>query len=164
MALVKFYDMSVEKYNALVIKDASALYFLDDGRLFKGSLLMTNIKFVNGFPGSPTADTLYIDALTGTTKYYDGEEYFNLTQQIVQAIDNSSTHEQVPSALAVKNYVDKVVNRYDSLALFPAIGEKNAIYIDEGANRTYVWDSDSLIYVCVGSDYEEIKYIDGNIE
>lgn len=163
MALVKFYDMSVEKYNALVMKDASALYFLDDGSLYKGSLLMTNIRFVNGFPASPTADTLYIDAISGRTKYYTGEEYFDITKQIVQSIDANSSHEQIPTAQAVKEYADGIVNRYANLALFPAIGEHNAIYIDESKNKTYMWNNDQMIYICIGSDYEEIKIIDANI-
>ena len=163
MALVKFYDMSVEKYNALVMKDASALYFLDDGSLYKGSLLMRNIKFVHGFPSSPSVDTLYIDAMSGTTKYYTGEEYIDITKQIVESINNTNTHQQIPTAQAVREYADSKINRYANLALFPAIGIHNSIYIDESQNKTYMWDNDNLIYKCIGSNYEEIKVIDANI-
>lgn len=164
MALVKFYDMSVEKYNALVMKDASALYFLDDGSLYKGSLLMTNIKFVHGFPSSPSVDTLYIDAMSGMTKYYTGEEYIDITKQIVESINNTNTHQQIPTAQAVREYADSKINRYANLALFPAIGVHNSIYLDESQNKTYMWDNNNLIYKCIGSNYEEIKVIDANIE
>lgn len=161
MALVKFYDMSVEKYNALVMKDADALYFLNDGSLYKGSLLMTNIKFVTGFPASPQIDTLYIDANSGIMKYYTGETYIDITKQIIQSIDNS-THNQIPTALAAKEYADRRVNRYADLSLFPAVGEHNAIYIDENKNCTYIWNVDKLAYICVGSDYNNIEIINGN--
>ena len=37
MALVSFYTTTEAKYKALSIKDPDALYFLDNGHLYKGS-------------------------------------------------------------------------------------------------------------------------------
>lgn len=48
-----------------------------------------------------------------------------------------------------------------SIAALPNIGDRNIIYIVEEENKTYRWDSVEAKYFVVGSDYNEIKLIDG---
>lgn len=44
---------------------------------------------------------------------------------------------------------------------FPAIGKSNVLYIDTQANKCYRWDDIGLKYFVVGSDYNDIKVING---
>lgn len=46
---------------------------------------------------------------------------------------------------------------------FPPVGDVRTLYISSGDNRSYRFDENSLKYICVGSDYEEITIIDGGI-
>ena len=44
---------------------------------------------------------------------------------------------------------------------FPNIGEENVGYIATEEHRIYRWDGTDLKYYCIGSDYNEIKTLDG---
>ena len=50
---------------------------------------------------------------------------------------------------------------FDSLDEFPTIGSADVLYVDIAEDRVYRWDGDNLKYICVGSDYEQIKFING---
>lgn len=53
------------------------------------------------------------------------------------------------------------VKRYPSRLQFPVLGTAGVLYLDEGENRLYRWNTANLYYYCVGSDYTEIQIIDG---
>lgn len=44
---------------------------------------------------------------------------------------------------------------------FPNIGSNKNIYIAEKENKTYRWDENNLKYYIIGSDYNDIKVING---
>lgn len=44
---------------------------------------------------------------------------------------------------------------------FPAVGNENSLYIDTSDNTIYRFDSDKLIYVCIGNDSNQIEIIQG---
>jgi len=44
---------------------------------------------------------------------------------------------------------------------FPNIGSINNIYVDTTNNKAYRWDNRNLKYYIVGSDYNDIKIING---
>lgn len=48
-----------------------------------------------------------------------------------------------------------------SIAALPNLGDRNIAYIVENENKVYRWDSTNAKYYVVGSDYNEIKLIDG---
>ena len=48
-----------------------------------------------------------------------------------------------------------------NIAALPNIGDRNVAYIVEEENKIYRWDSVKAKYFVVGSDYNEIKLIDG---
>lgn len=54
-----------------------------------------------------------------------------------------------------------VVHEYKNLYEFPTVGIKNNLYIDSENNKSYRWDENSLKYICIGSNYEDIKIING---
>ena len=51
---------------------------------------------------------------------------------------------------------------YSTYNAFPAIGVPDAAYIDKETGRTYYWDNDKLIYVRIGLDKEDLKFINAN--
>ena len=58
-------------------------------------------------------------------------------------------------------FVEHIVQE-NSFLDFPVIGQNSAVYIDKTAGKIYRWDSSALKYYIVGSDYEQIKIINGN--
>lgn len=64
----------------------------------------------------------------------------------------------------LKGYIDInsiLVKQYDTLALFPTIGNEKYIYIDRSTNKSYRWDDTNVKFYCVGNDYENIEVING---
>lgn len=54
-----------------------------------------------------------------------------------------------------------VIQEYDSHLNFPNQGKLQTIYIDKQNNKSYRWDNDELKYYIIGSDYHDIKIING---
>ena len=50
---------------------------------------------------------------------------------------------------------------YGSIYEFPNLGQVGVLYTDTSGNRIYRWDDRDLKYYCVGSDWNQIKCIDG---
>jgi hypothetical protein len=48
------------------------------------------------------------------------------------------------------SYVDDVLE-YDSLAVFPAIGEGSKIYVDKTTNKVYRWSGSTYVYITSGA-------------
>ena len=51
--------------------------------------------------------------------------------------------------------------QYQSKLNFPNVGSSNLIYVDVKDSASYRWDADTLAYVCVGRDFEQIEVITG---
>lgn len=49
----------------------------------------------------------------------------------------------------------------DSYLEFPTIGDEHIVYIDTSNNKTYRFNSNELKYYIIGSNYSDIKIIDG---
>lgn len=52
---------------------------------------------------------------------------------------------------------------YDSILNFPNIGKPNMLYVAKQEHKTYYYDVNKNIYIIVGSDYGDIKVINGNV-
>lgn len=160
---VKFYE---DTYNAYItaknegLIDESALYFLDNGQLFKGTKLITNVRLVFTAPTQGEMDTVYINKSSGQITFWNGLNY----QDVFTPIDaiTDSTDNQIPTAKAVKDYVTArgSVLFFDSYADFPISGDENVLYISKANNKTYRYSTDRNYYV-VGSDYSDISEIHG---
>ena len=61
--------------------------------------------------------------------------------------------------MADRVYVKEVEfnNRFE----FPSIGNDNMVYVAKDEHEIYIFDANNLNYVVVGSDYAEIKIIQG---
>jgi hypothetical protein len=85
--------------------------------------------------------------LNGITRNYTGIT----NDQLQVLIDNKE------SAIEVKLIPHTYANSFD----FPNIGDEAVIYIDEQNNKSYRWSNKELKYYCIGSDYNDIKIING---
>lgn len=65
---------------------------------------------------------------------------------------------------AIQEFSETLVVQEDSFLKFPTVGNVHNIYIDTTSNKTYRWSDAELKYYVVGSDYEDIKIIDGNFD
>lgn len=110
MAIVSFYATTAQKYEALATPDENCLYFLDDGRLYKGSTLMGgNIELVSSFPATGEKGKIYFQASTGNSKIWTGTQYIDLTKEYITSITEKSTNNQTPTAKAVWDLVAAAV-------------------------------------------------------
>lgn len=50
--------------------------------------------------------------------------------------------------------------QFSSRLGFPNVGDSSLLYVATNENKIYRWDAESAVYRVVGSDYEDIKYID----
>lgn len=53
------------------------------------------------------------------------------------------------------------IHKYETKHAFPNRGQNEHLYIAEAENAIYQWLEDSLIYICVGKNYEEVTVING---
>ena len=110
MAIVSFYATTAQKYEALATPDENCLYFLDDGRLYKGSTLMGgNVELVSSFPATGEKGKIYFQASTGNSKIWTGTQYIDLTKEYITSITEKSTNNQTPTAKAVWDLVAAAV-------------------------------------------------------
>ena len=54
-----------------------------------------------------------------------------------------------------------ITHQYPSKHEFPNKGNPAIWYVDISENKTYRWSEAKLIYQCIGSDYKQIKVING---
>lgn len=50
---------------------------------------------------------------------------------------------------------------FDNRFEFPSIGKDNILYVAKDEHKIYIFDTNNLNYVVVGSDYSEIEMIQG---
>lgn len=158
------------KYSEYLIcdKDPDTLYFLDNGKLFKGSILVTDIYLVEELPEVSDAckDSLYIVKSSGGASYFDGTRYYDLASQLVGEIrDDTQEYDNNGATIgAIKSYVSnhKQINEYDSFYEFPAVGEDGKFYLDRTESKLYVYSDDSGSYVPIKFDLPDIDLIDVN--
>lgn len=113
MSQVLFYAVTSAQYAALQSKNPNALYFITDGnRIYKGTVPYTHpVEAVTGFPAAGEIGTLYIHTATFEAKTWNGTAWSTVSLPVITSIGASPTNTQVPTAQAVKNYVDaEIVN------------------------------------------------------
>lgn len=55
--------------------------------------------------------------------------------------------------------IKRSIIRVDTVANLPAIGSGSSLYLVSSENAMYAFDENTLTYVCVGRDYNEIGEI-----
>lgn len=75
----------------------------------------------------------------------------------------------VSSNINVSGNVEKADNIYiketefNNRFEFPSIGKDNMIYVAKDEHKMYMFNSDTLTYEVIGSDYTEIEIIQGKL-
>ena len=90
---------------------------------------------------------IHVEQFRSITKSYDG-------------IGNDATETVVDNderTVEVKLKPQQFVSKY----AFPNRGNKAVLYMDTTENRSYRWDEVTGAYICIGSDYNQIKIING---
>lgn len=113
MSQVLFYAVTAAQYAGITTKDSNALYFITDGnRIYKGGVPYTHpVEVVTTFPTSGLTGTLYVHKTTYEAKVWNGTAWSMISLPVVTSIGTSPTNTQLPTAQAVKTYVDaEIVN------------------------------------------------------
>lgn len=82
---------------------------------------------------------------------------------------NKNISGNISSSEAINGNVDKAENIYvketefNNRFEFPSIGKDNIIYVAKDEHKTYIFNSETLKYEVVGSDYAEIEIIQGKL-
>ena len=100
---VQFYYLTEAQYNAKTPKNANDLYFLDNGRLYKGTMLIgQNFQLVeSSFPEVGKEGILYMQPTTGRIRVWNGSDYLDITKELVETLDENAPNDRAPSAFAV---------------------------------------------------------------
>jgi len=108
MSQILFYTGTQAQFNSLQTKNENALYFLTDvHKLYKGSTLFTQaVEVVGSFPESGSQGLVYVKSGTYETRQWNGTAWETLALPVATSITASSDNSAIPTALAVKNYVD----------------------------------------------------------
>lgn len=106
---VNFMFGTREKFNALAVKDADTLYFVE-GLLYKGNVLYGGAhELVTAYPATGKQGVLYCNTTDLSVKIWTGSAYHTVVPPIVTAINGSVTNAQLAGAKAIKDYVDNLV-------------------------------------------------------
>lgn len=101
-----------ENYNKLDPKNENTIYLCTDSReLFVGSLLFTGglRTYTGNLPTVPAVEVLYFNTATGVGSYYTGTEWKTAIHATITAITSGADDNTIPTAKAVKDYVDELV-------------------------------------------------------
>lgn len=118
------------------------------GNLSSGQGLTATLTNQQGLSGTLSNEESMIGELSS------GE---TMTGQLSSPILDYYTKQEANAKFALKD----VVSVYETHFNFPNLGKDYVIYVATEENKTYRWDADDMRYYCVGSDYSEIKIIDG---
>lgn len=85
----------------------------------------------------------------------------NISQVSVSGRLRSNTGISGNLQMAKNVYVKEIEfnNRFE----FPSIGKDNMIYVAKDEHKMYMFNSDTLNYEVIGSDYNEIEIIQGKL-
>lgn len=101
-----------DSYDKLDPKNENTIYLCTDSReLFAGSLLFTGglRTYTGNLPTVPATEVLYFNVETGVGSYYTGTEWKTAIHATITAITTGADDNTIPTAKAVKDYVDELV-------------------------------------------------------
>ena len=83
----------------------------------------------------------------------------NISAASVSGSLNADTGMSGDLKMAERVYEKEV--EFDNRFEFPSIGNDNMLYVAKDEHKIYIFDTNNLNYVVVGSDYSEIEMIQG---
>lgn len=141
MAELSLYECSKENLPRVPITDGQLVVCIDTGDFYRDTSdnripLGTSVITTSVLPLSPIQNRLYL--VNGTElQLFTGSEWVQI------------------------NEVPKLVITVKTMTDLPKVGNVLCIYIDKETNRSYRQDDDDTKYYCIGSDWQDIKMING---
>jgi hypothetical protein len=90
MANVNFYSVTPAQYTGLVTKDIGSLYFLTNGQLYKGDMLVSNnvvlIPDGENYPATGATNTFYAKA-SGECAFWNGSSYTLISRSVMTELE-----------------------------------------------------------------------------
>lgn len=90
MANVNFYSVTPAQYTGLTTKDINALYFLTNGQLYKGDMLINNnvVLIADGedYPATGATNTFYAKA-SGECAFWNGTSYTLISRSVMTELE-----------------------------------------------------------------------------
>lgn len=105
--IVNFQFGTLEKYNAIQVKDKDTLYFAD-GQIFKGDTAYSQkVQVVGALPGTPSQGIIYV-LPDFSAKIYTGTDYVDLAVGVIGTIEEEATNDgKTITQGALKAYLAK---------------------------------------------------------
>ena len=106
MPEVKILAGTYAEYVAIETKSDSALYFCDNGQLFKGSVSYSDqIAVVSALPDTLVAGKVYVNTTDKSVTYYDGTTSTVVVPTTVGTIGDSTPDADLANVKAIKDFV-----------------------------------------------------------
>lgn len=108
MAMIKWVITTSTAYAGLELKDANALYFLQDTQeIYKGETSFTQsiVMVEDRFPAKGAQGKIYIHGTTLEGKVWNGSAWKTVIQPVATSLSDSATENKAVSGEAVKAYV-----------------------------------------------------------
>lgn len=141
------------------VKDTGILWMFTKGEWLQLTTNpVINIVYENDKTSFPTKGKGYI-------------LYISTTENLIYRWDDSdstykpmgvSEYKLEQTINELKSYSDSKIVELDIVNDLPTIGKSGTIYIIKSENKTYRWDDTGIKYYCIGSDYNDIQFINAN--
>ena len=126
MPEVKILAGTYAEYVAIETKSDSALYFCDNGQLYKGTTLYSDqIEVVEAIPANPVSGKIYINTTNNSVTYYNGDIPVTVVNETVDAINDSTNDNNLANVKAIKDFVAA------EIAKIPAQVDYTVTLVDE---------------------------------
>ena len=112
MPEVKILAGTYAEYVAIETKSDSALYFCDNGQLYKGTTLYSDqIEVVEAIPANPVSGKIYINTTNNSVTYYNGDTPVTVVSEIVNAINDSTNNNNLANVKAIKDFIKAQIDK-----------------------------------------------------
>ncbi len=140
MAKLSLYEIRQNQLQSLPVQNGRIIVCTDTGNMYRDLdghriILGASVEKVASLPLAPLVSRIYLLLPEQSLWYYESKWI-----RIASA----------PVSVTVQTYAD-----------LPSVGSETLFYIVKADNRMYRWDADDLAYYCIGSDYNDIKIING---
>ena len=126
MPEVKILAGTYAEYVAIETKSDSALYFCDNGQLYKGTTLYSDqIEVVEAIPANPVSGKIYINTTNNSVTYYNGDIPVTVVSEIVNTINDSTNDNDLANVKAIKDFIKA------QIAKIPAAKDYTVTLVDD---------------------------------
>lgn len=168
MSKISFYAITEAQYDAIVTKDANALYFITDtNEIYKGESRYSHpAKVVSSYPSSgQQVGTIYVNSTTNDAKIWDGTNWYTFYSLPIENSSanfstSSANESRVPSVAALVSYVSGITQ--GSSDAIKTIARKSGTGNEHLLTLTTVGNSSSDANLLSGF-ITGITFVDGSV-